>query len=386
MQNAVRTVAEMKVAVEAERDVVSILPGGSPRVELTISGGTVTPATRDHGGNFTIDTESGAAADDLDTVSLTNIPDGALIWLHAENASRVVTLKHADGSTGEMLMRDGADFVLDALDKWVCFQRRGTTSLVEVDRSYGDEDVSSEWHRSGLTPTRVSDTQFTVPGDQTAILHAGRRIRTTDTAGTDYATITSSSYSDPNTTVNVVVDNSGALDSGLATLSYGQLSQDTPSFTPAKLGGLVALDTLSSYTLPVPAWATEVVISLDEASSTGTAISFFRMVDAGGPESTGYKGAGQGLGVSTNSYALGSAIFIANTELATDEFSGQVRFVLMDRATNLWSYSGVIADEPNDNVNLFAGSKALSGPLTGIQFHPGGSETFDGGSLGSLIS
>lgn len=136
IENSARTVAETKAAMEAIRDVASVLPGGAARVELTIASGAVTPATRDHGGHFSIDTEGDAASDDLDVILQTNLPAGSLIRVGGENAARVVTLKHGNGGAGEMLMIDSADFVLNALDKWIEFQRR-SSSWVELQRFEG---------------------------------------------------------------------------------------------------------------------------------------------------------------------------------------------------------------------------------------------------------
>jgi hypothetical protein len=87
------------------------------------------------------------------------------------------------------------------------------------------ETSASEWIASGLTPTYVSATSFTFAGDQTTVFHVGRRIKTTDTAGTDYATITASSYGAPNTTITVNVDGAGSLDSGLSAVQYSLISQ-----------------------------------------------------------------------------------------------------------------------------------------------------------------
>lgn len=86
----------------------------------------------------------------------------------------------------------------------------------------------SEWVASGLTPTQTSATTFTLVGDQTTEFHVGRRLKSTNSGGTIYSTISASSYSDPNTTVTVVND-SGSLDSGLSDVSYGLLSADNPS-------------------------------------------------------------------------------------------------------------------------------------------------------------
>ena len=89
------------------------------------------------------------------------------------------------------------------------------------------ETSASEWIASGLTPTYVSAASFTFAGDQTTVYHVGRRLKTTDTGGTDYATITASDYNVTSpllTTLVVNVDGSGSLDSGLSAVQYGVIS------------------------------------------------------------------------------------------------------------------------------------------------------------------
>lgn len=76
---------------------------------------------------------------------------------------------------------------------------------------------------NGPTPTYVSGTQFTLVGDQTSTFHIGRRLKLTDSGGTDYGVITASAYTTL-TTVTVALD-SGSLDSGLSAVSYGLLSE-----------------------------------------------------------------------------------------------------------------------------------------------------------------
>lgn len=134
--DALRTNAEMKVVIENHRDFMAELPGGSAKTELTISSGAIVPPDGAGGGVHTVDTEGNAASDDLTTITTTNTPEGRFIMLRAENAARVVTLKHAAGGSGQMSMTDSADFVLDALDKWVLFHLE-STDWVEVCRSYG---------------------------------------------------------------------------------------------------------------------------------------------------------------------------------------------------------------------------------------------------------
>lgn len=94
----------------------------------------------------------------------------------------------------------------------------------------GINDVSaslSEWV-SGPSPTFVSGTQFVLQGDQTANFKGQKRIRTTNTGGTIYSTITQSIASVGSTTVNVRSD-SGALDSGLSATFYSLLDSQNAS-------------------------------------------------------------------------------------------------------------------------------------------------------------
>jgi microcystin-dependent protein len=80
-----------------------------------------------------------------------------------------------------------------------------------------------QWIESGLTPTFVSSTQFTFPGDQLSVFHIGRRVKTNNTVGTVYSTISAASYSAPNTTITLIND-STVIDSGLSGVAYGLLS------------------------------------------------------------------------------------------------------------------------------------------------------------------
>lgn len=75
----------------------------------------------------------------------------------------------------------------------------------------------------GHTPTRVDNDTFTVsassPTDLTSVYAANRRVKLVG-ATTGYGTITSSSYSAPDTTVNLVMD-SGNVPTSLSTASLG---------------------------------------------------------------------------------------------------------------------------------------------------------------------
>jgi hypothetical protein len=110
-----------------------------------------------------------------------------------------------------------------------------------------------QWFNWGHTPSRVDDDTFTVATDLTAVYHVGRRLKVTGSA-TGYCTIASSSYSAPNTTVNVTMD-SGNLPGTLSAVYVSVLSASNaaiPSPLPAVSGAnLTALNAsnISSGTL-----------------------------------------------------------------------------------------------------------------------------------------
>lgn len=132
LSNSSRTVAEMKTAMEDQRDAVAQLPGGTARSELTISGGAIVPPDGSGGGVHTVDTEGNAASDDLASITTTNCWDGMLIRLSAENTSRVVTLKHG---TGNLSLAHSLDWALTDLESWIEFQLRSST-WVETQRHF----------------------------------------------------------------------------------------------------------------------------------------------------------------------------------------------------------------------------------------------------------
>jgi hypothetical protein len=105
-----------------------------------------------------------------------------------------------------------------------------TLRTIDNVRGVNDSSVSvSEWVDSGFVPTYISATSFSVPGDQTAVLQVGRRLRTTNTSGTIYSGIQTATFGTGTTTVTVLND-SGTLDAGLSSVQYGLISADNTSF------------------------------------------------------------------------------------------------------------------------------------------------------------
>ena len=120
---------------------------------------------------------------------------------------------------GEIWLIGGASY------KFVIKDSGGVT-LRTLDNMSGINDsaiTTDQWLVYQATPTYVSATSFTVVGDQTQTFQVGRRIKSTNTGGTVYSTITGSVFSSPNTTITVRND-SGTLDSGLSQVSYGVMS------------------------------------------------------------------------------------------------------------------------------------------------------------------
>lgn len=128
--------------------------------------------------------------------------------------------------------------------------------------------VSSEWVTDATSVAYVSATSLKLLGvDRTAIYTVGRRIKTTNTGGTVYSTVKTSSFS-TDTTLTVVND-SGSLDSGISAVSYGLLSYASPSYLDPRSAINYSKAASQSYT----SGATKVLLdtaSVDTLSEAGS--------------------------------------------------------------------------------------------------------------------
>ena len=161
--------------------------------------------------------------------------------------------------------------------------------LLTIDNVSGINDPSNigavnEWVQYGAAPTYVSATSFSVAGDQTNTFQIGRRLKSTNTGGTRYSTITNSVYGSL-TTVTVTND-SGTLDSGLSAVSYGLLSAINPSVpaTYAKSGANTDITSLSA-----PALGAATATTAAGGTNT-TQVATTAMVQAAIPLSTAITG------------------------------------------------------------------------------------------------
>lgn len=129
-------------------------------------------------------------------------------------------------------------------------------TLRTIDDISGINDASvsqSEWVESGFTPTYISATSFSVPGDQTMILQINRRVRTTNTSGLVYSTISNSVFAAGITTVTLTND-STTLDAGLSLVAYALLAADplsVPNLPGSKISGLITSTGLTMSTARV---------------------------------------------------------------------------------------------------------------------------------------
>lgn len=130
-------------------------------------------------------------------------------------------------------------------------------------------DTLDQWVPFSTAPTYVSATSFTVAGDQRQIFQINRRVKTQNTGGTIYSTVTNATYLAPNTTVTVRND-SGVLDAGLSQVSYGLISVQNSSVT----GLLLNIQTFStSGTYTPTAGTTRILVELVGGGGGGGGIA-----------------------------------------------------------------------------------------------------------------
>lgn len=105
------------------------------------------------------------------------------------------------------------------------------TVLMTVDNLVGINDTSesfTEWIVSGMVPTYLSATTFSVTGDQRSTLQNNRRLKYVLNSGTYYGYIVSTSFGSGVTTVTVAPDATN-LDATLSSFSYGFVSATNTS-------------------------------------------------------------------------------------------------------------------------------------------------------------
>lgn len=155
----------------------------------TYIAGTSTPAT-----TYTDDTGATAQANPI-ILNSRGVP-ASPVWLQGGRSYKLVITDANDVQVAVFDDVSGINDIAGSVDQWVTYAN---------------------------APTYISATSFSVEGDQTPTFQPARRLKTVNTAGTLYSTVKTATYAAGITTITVVND-SGPLDSGLSTVSYGLLS------------------------------------------------------------------------------------------------------------------------------------------------------------------
>lgn len=117
-QVLVRVVEDIIVpAPSASANLTSAVWGAGSQPTYTISGGAITPAV-----NVFLVSPEGGSADNLDTIVVSGLPDGAPIYLSNTNGSAAITIRHG---VGNIFTLDGQNLVLSTTNQRPTFMRYG---------------------------------------------------------------------------------------------------------------------------------------------------------------------------------------------------------------------------------------------------------------------
>lgn len=131
--------------------------------ELTIASGAITPTRSLH----TVDTESDAGTDDLDSMASSSVYTGAIVILRAANTARTVVCKHQTGGAGSGQLNniDNVDFSLDDSDKVIAYELRADSDWYEIFRSAVRDLSGRVLQQVYAEDTTYSNNAGTIPVD-----------------------------------------------------------------------------------------------------------------------------------------------------------------------------------------------------------------------------
>lgn len=202
------------------------------------------------------------------------------------NTSPIVLNTLGLNSQGAVWLPGGVAYKLVIKNEFGLVQRT-------IDNVSGINDTTvtvDQWIPYPGPPTYISATSFSVVGDQTQSFQVGRRIKSVNTAGTVYSTITASTYGAPNTIVTVVND-SGVLDAGLSQVSYGLISPLDGSLPGGRLLNVRVFSTAGTATYTKTPGTTSVVVEVQAGGGAGggtPATAAGTVSAAGGGQGGGY--------------------------------------------------------------------------------------------------
>ncbi len=139
--------------------------------DVTVNNNEITPERSSH----RVDTESGAATDELITIDHTAVPDETLLMLRSVDSARVTTLKQQTGGNANIILDNGADFSLTE-NATIILQRRGSV-WVETNRSAGVSSLKNwQFFETLSTASGIeAETSGTIPAGCTKIFLQPRK-------------------------------------------------------------------------------------------------------------------------------------------------------------------------------------------------------------------
>jgi len=169
-------------------------------------------------GDITISSPSKATGTELDT----GTDDAKFATAKAiKDAHNVPSV--APGTSGNVLTSDGTDWV-----------------------SATPSSSASFWTLMPGSPTRTSNTTFTITGDYTNLIGKGMVIKWTESSTVKNAMVSiASTYSSPNTTVTIIGDTMSSIDAN--SLKYAQVEARVINFAIAGTIGTTATDVANAY-------------------------------------------------------------------------------------------------------------------------------------------
>lgn len=256
--------------------------------------------------------------------------------------------------------------------KYIIKDAAGTTQRT-IDNVSGINDTTvtaDQWIVFQGTPTYVSATSFTVPGDQTATFAVGTRIKTVNTGGVIYSTVVRSAFSASTTTVTVISD-SGSLDSGLSQVSIGLITAtnaslpgtlNRPPYRNRVINGAFRIDQVSSGASQVVTAAAAILYGVDcfYSSCTGANVTIQRVAG------TGYKNAVTITGAASVTGTLfGTRLESLNVfDWAGKQVNCQIPISAVGIASVTWNaYTADVADVFSAKTLIATGTLSLSGTV-----------------------
>ena len=156
-----------------------------------------------------------------------------------------IVLDQRGETGGEIWLAAGAAYKFVIEEAPYYGQTNGPT-IANFDNITGINDssaltVAPNWITYSGTPTYISSTSFSVAGDQRPTFQTYRRIKSANSGGTMYGSVSSASFSLGVTTVVLINDTGDALDSGLNSVAYGFIETDPSSIPPSFPSGTTML-------------------------------------------------------------------------------------------------------------------------------------------------